>query len=515
MCDKIYTHYTKEGAILANQVQIFVLEIYDDIDEFLNFLSLTNPEIDKRKIKSVLTKMPLPLSIVFEPYYVDKLYRDTYYIYYSSKHIEYSRNCQRISFFSGDFKLDDFYYSEKFECLSQALIGTMVLRPLSNRTVGRTLIDPTKLNNIDAYIRTTTFSVEILGNIFLINAFPFSSQDSEVMTCAETTVWNLVEYYGTRYSEYRTILPSEMFNKLDDISSERILPSEGLDYFRVANLLKVFSFAPRLYADTVYDKHILKMLFHYYIESGIPLAMGIEGENNGDEVRHSIIGIGHATEQIALDKITINHKETVPIIDSSQLYEKYVIIDDNQIPYTIENFNDLTLYQNSKLCIFAAPLYKRIFLDASNARDIIYECLDSLHIWNFIKEQTPDLSDKNPIIIRIFLTSSRKYKSYRLHHLYPKELRESYARIHFPKFLWVAEISTYDLYQDKKILGEIVIDATSNRHDLSNSIILIKYKSLLGFGQKNQTVEDFLHNIDEYDNIDVPYDLYENNLLEA
>lgn len=497
-----------------NKAQIFILSNDDDIVGFISNIEKYHKRLDKECLLNIINKMSFPLSIVFESCYVDKLYRDTYYLYYSSKHSNYDRNCHRLSFFNGEISLTDFYDENKFKTLNNNIIGTMTLRPLIERSIGRTLLNPSKLKNISAYIRTTDFSVEILGNIFTINAFPFLSQDGEVMTCAETTIWNIVEYYGTRYAEYKTILPNDIIRKLDNISSERVLPSTGLDYFRISNLLKEFSFSPKLYANQIYDINTLKTLFHYYVESGIPLALGIEGEYNNRIARHSVVCIGHSTSQFPLSEVDVNYENNVPYINTSQLYNKYVIMDDNQIPYVIEDFNDLTLYDNSRLQVFVAPLYKRIFLEAGDVDEIVYECLKSLKLWDYIRETTLSISNTNPIVIRIFLTSSRKYKSFRTHHIYPNELREIYSQILYPKFIWVAEISTYELYQNRKILGEIVLDATSTRKDLSDSIILIKYKNRLGYSNKD-TLNEHSFKLSEYNNLDQSYDMYVNNLREV
>ncbi len=93
-----------------------------------------------------------------------------------------------------------------------------------------------------------------MGHNLTVEAYPYSSQDSETMTCAETTVWSILEYFGTRYSEYRTILPSQLISELERISQERILPSRGLDYCKVSELLKIFGFSPRLYARSALKK---------------------------------------------------------------------------------------------------------------------------------------------------------------------------------------------------------------------------------------------------------------------
>ncbi|MDO5398278.1 MAG: hypothetical protein Q4G33_10140 [bacterium] len=498
-----------------DKVQVSVIETTSDISDFINQLESVCTGINNSNLHAIMRRMTLPVSVVIEPYYVDKLHRDTYYSYYAGKHFDYNRNCHRLAFFRGDIPLNYFHEDDKHNVLDNAFIGIIVLRPLFLRPIGRTLLDPCKLNDVNAYIRTTTFSTEILGNMLEIDAFPFLSQDVEVMTCAETTIWNILEYYGNRYPEYRTILPCDIIGKLESLSYERVLPSDGLDYFKVANLLKTFSFAPKLYAGNVYSYDILKRLFHYYVESGIPLAVGVQGnDKNGNVIRHSIVCIGHSSDRLLLKDVSIQHANSVPFIDSSQLYNKYVIVDDNQMPYTIEEFSNLTIYDNTSVSVFVAPLYKRIFLDADDAHTLVYEILAKLNMWDFINRYTPGLSDENPIVIRLFLTSSRKYKSYKVHNAEPNNLRNIYMEINFPKFLWVAEISTYDMYTKGKALGEIIIDATSTRVDVSCSIISIRYKNLFGYRNPNNSIDSIMHNINTYDNMDIPYNMYYNNLKE-
>ena len=40
-------------------------------------------------------------TVVLEDHYVDRVYRDSYYFYYSSKHFSYSRFCKRLCLFAG------------------------------------------------------------------------------------------------------------------------------------------------------------------------------------------------------------------------------------------------------------------------------------------------------------------------------------------------------------------------------------------------------------------------------
>ena len=49
-------------------------------------------------IRSLLEILPYPLTVIYEPYYVDRVYRDEYYRYYAKKDFAISRNCRRLIF---------------------------------------------------------------------------------------------------------------------------------------------------------------------------------------------------------------------------------------------------------------------------------------------------------------------------------------------------------------------------------------------------------------------------------
>lgn len=55
---------------------------------------------------------------------------------------------------------------------------------------------------------------KVLGVKLFIEGFPHSSQDSETITCAETTIWAAMEYFGTRYSDYKPVLPSTIIKTM-------------------------------------------------------------------------------------------------------------------------------------------------------------------------------------------------------------------------------------------------------------------------------------------------------------
>lgn len=77
-----------------------------------------------------------------------------------------------------------------------------------------------------------------MGIKMRVSGFPHSSQDGEMMSCAETTVWSILEYFGNKYSEYRPVMPSDILAALKPFAYERQLPSGGLSFEQISSALK-------------------------------------------------------------------------------------------------------------------------------------------------------------------------------------------------------------------------------------------------------------------------------------
>ena len=81
--------------------------------------------------------------------------------------------------------------------LQKRFIGTVVIRPLREGKVGRSLINPYfVLGEKDTYLRFARYSATIYGMRLYVNAFPFSMQDGETTTCAEITILVLMDYFS-------------------------------------------------------------------------------------------------------------------------------------------------------------------------------------------------------------------------------------------------------------------------------------------------------------------------------
>ncbi|MEZ3485348.1 MAG: hypothetical protein K1W22_01775 [Lachnospiraceae bacterium] len=585
--------------MIADSIQYKVLSDENSAEDYCNKIPYINIQLFLRICKLY----EYPITVICQLRYTDKMYRDAYYIYLSHLHFDVGRHCQRLALFKGQIALEKFFDSDCHDELQASFLGTIVIRPSYNHsaeyTLGRTLLNPYKLKRPFRYIRTAKYKASICGQTYTVDAFPFSNQHGDVMRCAETSVWALMEYYGTRYENYRVVLPSTISNWASKELSVRSLPSEGLTYSQISSLLKTFNFEPRIYERNAY-KHIVKIsekelimgsgesditrdeadclprtefmmqceieaeafarkidreikdilrreheenekkikengelrqlslhnLFHYYVESGIPLITAVC--NNRENIHHSIVVIGHderspykqTRENIKSQKFTYG---TLEMIDSSSLYNRYITIDDNQYPYRSEVYDHFSMKQNCKVEAFIVPLYRHILLDAEPAVSIIETVYkDSVGLLESTLEQLKEEesikyqenSIDNPIVLRYYLTTSRGFVDFRNRDTEYLEEKLFYSTTAFPKFIWVGEYSTLELYCQGKILGEIIIDATAPKYSGMGAVIAMRFGGRCAARQTDESPEVLrkrLQDIEEQQ-AQLLYSLYTKNL---
>lgn len=428
------------------------------------------------------------ITFVTEEYYIDRVYRDSYYAYYSCKHFEYSRYCKRLFLFSG--KILTKYHAPisdiPLQHLQESFIGCIVIRPLETGKIGRSLLNPyffTEYN--ETYIRYATYDVTMFGKRLYVKAFPYSMQDEETTSCAEITILNLLDYFSKKYAEYKYFLPSEIIEIAMRNGYERRLPTKGLDYLLISKVFMEAGFYPVLYnSDKLEDTSKFKRILHYYIESGIPTAVGLKINKNA---KHSIICIGHG--KVELDRIerkqysipdAYDAKHHIWLIDSTDLVSDYIVMDDNQKPYSKYEWKDgnskrPNLLGEWKPEYLMVPLYRRMFLEAADAYDICTSVLADAELG--IQKQVPDIGTiNNPMVIRLFMASARGFKKFRINNFSDVNngIKERYINTPFPRFVWVCEIYSKADYPNSCI-GEVIIDATAAPNAKMGSVIILHY----------------------------------------
>ncbi len=396
------------------------------------------------------------LTVIVETDYVDKVYRDSYYNYFSTKLKDYQRNCIRVSLFEPNVISDFDLTKDQKKMMQSCYLGFVILRPLVKARIGRNVISPkAKKNGNDLAICEAPIKATCLGYKLSVKGFPHSSQDGEMMTCAETAVWEIMEYFGNKYAMYSPILPSNITSALEQALSHRMLPSVGLSYNEMSQALKKFGMA-----SVIYDQQNQKarQIFTCYIESGFPLAVSLETTETdvSDDEGHAVVCIGRKN----VPRSIVNDFNPIKMDNNKSYYlwneclNSFIFNDDNYPCYQVTNYDNPTGYYNddfkgAKITNFIVPLHPRIYMDAENA------------IWVSNVIITGIIDPPENSVIRTFLTSNRSYKEYIVRNEdFSEEEKGALLTLDMAKFVWVTEIADKESFLDYKANGIILIDAT-------------------------------------------------------
>jgi len=353
---------TKAIAVDKNDAINSILEV---LDKDFNF-KIDNGQKDR--LSSFINSLVDGLFFVFEYPYVDKVFRDCYYSYYSMKNYPYKRDSLKVGVFAGEISQEKFTAENK-QFLQNIFRGFFIIRPTA-QIMGRNVLSPMVFKNTTVLICETSYKVTICHLEFEVKGFPHSSQDTETMTCGETTIWSLLEYYGNKKPHYKTTLPSTINTIINEASHERRLPSDGVGLNQMSYAVKKLGFSSKLYAKDHYKEEFYELL-SCYIESGIPVISIIENHSKGDD--HAILCIGHEVVSVDVyNKYWIKRKiGDLDVFDNDLVPKKFVFIDDNTNPYQksflfldpyIERLLDNKLKEQSfikyKISHFIVPLHQ-------------------------------------------------------------------------------------------------------------------------------------------------------------
>ena len=332
----------------------------------------TTADNNTKKLENKYFSVLIPnLAVVVEYPYVDKVYRNSYYRYYSGKAKQLSRDCIRLSFF---IDTDPSIVGNPMihEIWEQQYRGFLILRPTELNVVGRNAISPDIYIENNFLICKTEIPASVNGLKVSVEAFPASSQDTETMVCAETAVWATMEYFGNRYAEYSPVRPSHIIKLLRNQISFRQLPSSGLTSEQICYLFKNMNFQPIL--RPVEDNACDYGMISSFIESGIPVVLSITNYVDdtypaADRIGHAILCIGHerVTEQAVNEVQSITDNGLV-FVDYDNIKKKFVYIDDNCPAYRMDYLQtpadgySKQKWKDCRIRFASYPLYEKILL---------------------------------------------------------------------------------------------------------------------------------------------------------
>lgn len=432
-------------------------------------------------LKEYIDRLRDDISFIIEHPYVDRVYRDSYYSYYSTKMTLYPRDCIRLSIFENVLDPDLFRDQLDREILQKKYLGFIILRPTIPAVVGRNVISPLALKGHTFLCISSSFPVTAASVKLMADGFPHSSQDGETISCAETSIWSIMEYFSSKYFEYKPALPSMIIETLRERFTQRQLPSGGLNIYDMAFTLKKFGFGNKIYAKDQFGPVVFKRLLSCYLESGIPILAALDNRGVGGNIGHAVLIVGRSfvtDDQIDKLKVTVEENKTIEhlltqnkisLFDNDDVDKDYVIIDDNFPPYQLSQLSTPAHYYNDpewlkcELTYFVAPLYPKVYLDAFQAK---------LHIKMLFLRIGFSLPKESNVFIRVFLASSRSYKDYLTRQAnLQATIRDFILDTPMPKFIWIGEFSNKELMKQEKANGLVILGATEP--DLANFKALV------------------------------------------
>jgi hypothetical protein len=328
---------------------------------------------------------------------------------------------------------------------------------LQKNAIGKTLIDPGKIKrdpSISLFVRYAEYTTTIYGTKLRITAFPFSTKDGETTLCMENTLLNMMDYFSKEYADYHRMLPKDIIAITDEFAFERVLPKKGTDSHITSIALHKFGFETKQYTPEDGWKTPLQVLLCYYLESGIPVAVELLPKgDNPFSIAHSIICIGRSNKGAATpgeigkiigDEIGGKLRGKLEFIDTAEFYKFFVVMDDLSPPYAVKDLYDCCIDNiPHKIDSLTVPLYRRIFMDACDAKAIFEKIAeDNTSELSLSKRMNERGISGERIVKRMYLITGRNYKHHLMSCIREKEY-ESYkqrvALLPFSHFLCICD----------------------------------------------------------------------------
>ncbi len=448
--------------MIANENSVFPVLILDASHGWDSLLALVKPDLDVRGLSRLKRGLGAKTqSVVVERHYIDKDYRDTYSNFHSKRFSTPSSRCVRLHFFARPVTEEEI--AAGGSGIADAYLGYSVIRPTRPNCIGRTFLSHKTRADQSAHLALCKERINLLGNRLDAEGFPFISQDADATVCAESALWMLLRYYSNRYPLYSEIFPFQITRlAASHAVGRRIYPSGGLFSWQLAEALRLQRFSPLVYSRKQYDDSFEHLLYTY-VESGLPLLVTVPG--------HVVACYGHSSDYTVAPPLGGSN-----FIYTSAFNQSFIVNDDNHHPYQSLRragliSSDDSNYDWSKIEEFIVPLPEKVFLAAEQAQTAIEAVLNDSRTG--IDALSPRLQARSHVR-RLFLTSARSFKyTLRKRGMGNAEVEKFYRRLPIPHFIWVCELAEVDEYrQEKKILGEVIWDATRNAHEPDGWIAL-------------------------------------------
>lgn len=447
------------------------LNLYEALGKSLNESSADLREDRARFFFRYLSDLDAA-TILIEHGYVDGDYLDDYAAYYVKCFRRYSRKCERLHFFSKQFTKDHFLSliqntkSNGAEDLRAAYIGFIVVRPLPDATIGRTILKPYPPDGERRnYSCTRNYFANLFGLEFVIRTLAYQEQDAVLAACATVSLWSCFNKTSELFGS-KSPTPAEITRAATDvIYFSRSMPSSGLKVQQICSAIKYVGLEPEIIPVTA-EVPLISLLYGY-VRNGLPVILGVDIESKGP---HAVAICGYSLLDTIVRDLPVGtndecptYVERVPMtglrIDRLYAHDDQIgpfsrvwikPPKDNNVPVSFEgSWRDRKTEQalSMKPLVVIIPVYHKIrvtFLD-------VHKWLLPLHtVFRTM------LGKDATIEWDVFLTNTNEYKKdVREKPFVRSEFLTSLLFHQYPRFMWRIIFRS-----NNRVLAEFLVDAT-------------------------------------------------------
>jgi hypothetical protein len=351
--------------------------------------------------------------------YVDADYRDEFANFYAQTFRPLPDRCERLHFFDGP---------------RTRYLGDTVLRPIHERHVCRTMIDPPSSMR-DAVSCKARATASPYGYRFAVDGFPFISQDFQYGRCAHAAIWMIALYHHLTSGTPRYFMSDIVTAARAHQDIWRTTPSQGLSFRQITAILHDLNQPAISYAlDRLPTGESAASIAQRYLNSRLPVLLLTP--------EHATVLIGYGRDE------------------NGALY--FVRHDDAKGPYL--PVGDLRADDLGAWEALLVPVPGRIYLAGESAdvhaRLVLYQALKQ-------REETAELAaglQNGKLRCRTYVTRIAEYKRSLRNRGLSEDVVAWHAGISASHWVWVTELQDTDAAAEGRecVLGEIVTDATSD-----------------------------------------------------
>ncbi len=355
-----------------------------------------------------------------------------------------------------------------------------------------------------------THSIKINESTFTVDGFPYMQQDGTIVRCAQAALTTIANYYDINKTGPDFTLELHLQSEL----ANRAVPSHGLTSRQIGLGITAMSKHPDLRVfrgETARERleYRIEELVYNYIESGIPVLLGIHTANEA----HAIVVIGHTfTPDSWMTEGEEVYYKFPKSGSSASWVRRFLVQDDNFGPYTLVPIEAL----RSVCFLAAAPLPPHIYVDSQMIMLLAKHLLDAngINLIEFIYSQSPkDIhfseeisfwkdnllrkSRKDCLVLRPILMKWEQYLESKATCAAKEQYETVSSLLAKCAYVWSVEISWPEIFcHPRRCVGELIVDSSTILNESTplpeQAWILLKVPGLIAYHNLQDNAKGFI-----------------------